>query len=127
MRGKRFLEQYARVHVEVDISSEYRYRNPILDESCLVIPVSQSGETADTLAALRFCREAEISGNLHHPNIITVYDFGQEGSVAYLVQESVGRTLYPPYTILYSAAASAVLWRSLCTALRWTQHRFLVR
>jgi len=52
---------------------------------------------------------------------------GSANLIAYLVQESVGRTLYPPYTILYSAAASAVLWRPLCTALRWTQHRFLVR
>jgi glucosamine--fructose-6-phosphate aminotransferase (isomerizing) len=53
MVGKYMLEQIAGVPAEVDLASEYRYRNPILDESCLVIPVSQSGETADTLAALR--------------------------------------------------------------------------
>lgn len=51
--GKYMIEQLARVPVEVDLASEFRYRRPILDETCLVIPVSQSGETADTLAALR--------------------------------------------------------------------------
>ena len=54
--GKRFLEQLARVHVEVDISSEYRYRNPVAAGGTLVVPISQSGETADTLAGLRLAR-----------------------------------------------------------------------
>ncbi len=54
--GKRFLEQLARIHVEVDISSEYRYRNPVASGDTLVIPISQSGETADTLAGLRLAR-----------------------------------------------------------------------
>lgn len=52
---------------------------------------------------------------------------GSAQLLAYLVQESVGRTFYPPYTILYSAAASAVIWRPLCALLRWVQLRFLVR
>ena len=56
MLGKRFLEQLARVHVEVDISSEYRYRNPIASGGTLVVAISQSGETADTLAGLRLAR-----------------------------------------------------------------------
>jgi glucosamine--fructose-6-phosphate aminotransferase (isomerizing) len=51
--GKYLLEQYCRIPVEVDIASEFRYRNPLLTERTLVIPISQSGETADTLAALR--------------------------------------------------------------------------
>ena len=51
--GKYMLEQIAGIPVDVDLASEFRYRGPILDESCLVVPVSQSGETADTLAALR--------------------------------------------------------------------------
>ena len=54
--GKRFLEQIARVHVEVDISSEYRYRNPIAAGGTLVVAISQSGETADTLASVRLAR-----------------------------------------------------------------------
>lgn len=53
MVGKEVIEQLARIPVVVDVASEYRYRNPIIDEHTLVIVVSQSGETADTLAALR--------------------------------------------------------------------------
>jgi glucosamine--fructose-6-phosphate aminotransferase (isomerizing) len=51
--GEYLLEEYARVPCEVEYASEFRYRNPIVDEDTLVIGISQSGETADTLAALR--------------------------------------------------------------------------
>lgn len=51
--GKNVLEQLTRIPVEVEVASEYRYRNPIITDQSLVIVVSQSGETADTLAALR--------------------------------------------------------------------------
>ena len=51
--GKFLIEQLARVPVEVDYGSEYRYRNPIVDAKTLAIVITQSGETADTLAALR--------------------------------------------------------------------------
>jgi len=51
--GKYVIEGLARIPVEVDLASEFRYRNPILEEGAMVIVVSQSGETADTLAALR--------------------------------------------------------------------------
>lgn len=51
--GKYYLEQLARVPVEVDIASEFRYRNPLVDGNSLTILISQSGETSDTLAALR--------------------------------------------------------------------------
>jgi len=51
--GKYMIEQIAGISAEVDLASEFRYRQPIVDQSCLVVPVSQSGETADTLAALR--------------------------------------------------------------------------
>ena len=51
--GKYVIEGIARIPVEVDLASEFRYRNPILEEGAMVIVVSQSGETADTLAALR--------------------------------------------------------------------------
>ncbi|MBE5812578.1 MAG: glutamine--fructose-6-phosphate transaminase (isomerizing) [Clostridiales bacterium] len=57
MVGKYLIESIARIPVEVDIASEFRYRNPIIDEHTLVIIVSQSGETADTLAALREAKE----------------------------------------------------------------------
>ena len=53
MVGKYYIEKLARVMVEVDVASEFRYRNPIVDEKTLLIVVSQSGETSDTLAALK--------------------------------------------------------------------------
>ena len=53
MTAKYVFEGLARIPVEVDLASEFRYRNPILAEGTLVIVVSQSGETADSLAALR--------------------------------------------------------------------------
>lgn len=56
--GKYMLEQLARVPVEVDYASEFRYRNPVLDENTLLIVISQSGETADTIAAMREARAA---------------------------------------------------------------------
>ena len=54
--GKYYLEKLARIPVEVDIASEFRYRSPIIDSSCLCIFVSQSGETSDTLEALKEAR-----------------------------------------------------------------------
>ena len=51
--GKYYIEQLARIPVEVDIASEFRYRNPLVDSSTLVIVISQSGETSDSLAALK--------------------------------------------------------------------------
>ncbi len=57
--AKYAIEDLAKIPVEVDVASEFRYRNPLIDENTLVIVVSQSGETADTLAALR---EAKANG-----------------------------------------------------------------
>jgi glucosamine--fructose-6-phosphate aminotransferase (isomerizing) len=54
--GRYAIEEWARVPVEIDIASEYRYRNPVVDECDVVIGISQSGETADTLAAMRLAR-----------------------------------------------------------------------
>src|SRR5215210_586721 len=55
--GRYAIEWWSRLPVEMDIASEFRYRNPVLDEHDLVIGISQSGETADTLAAMRLARE----------------------------------------------------------------------
>ncbi|NLM35066.1 MAG: glutamine--fructose-6-phosphate transaminase (isomerizing) [Clostridiales bacterium] len=55
--GKYAIEKLARIPVEVDIASEFRYRDPLIDEKTLMIVISQSGETADTLAALRLAKE----------------------------------------------------------------------
>jgi glucosamine--fructose-6-phosphate aminotransferase (isomerizing) len=57
MVGKYVIEKLARIPVEVDIASEFRYRNPIMTDRTLMIVISQSGETADTLAALREAKE----------------------------------------------------------------------
>jgi glucosamine--fructose-6-phosphate aminotransferase (isomerizing) len=59
--GEYLLEDIARVHTEVDYASEFRYRNPIIDEGTILLAISQSGETADTLAAIR---EAKLKGAL---------------------------------------------------------------
>ncbi|OIP83921.1 MAG: glutamine--fructose-6-phosphate aminotransferase [Porphyromonadaceae bacterium CG2_30_38_12] len=54
--GKYAFEEFARIPVEVEYSSEFRYRNPVINEQDLVIPISQSGETADTLAAVELAK-----------------------------------------------------------------------
>jgi glucosamine--fructose-6-phosphate aminotransferase (isomerizing) len=53
LAGKYMIEQLARINVEVDYASEFRYRDPVLDENSLLLVISQSGETADTIAAMR--------------------------------------------------------------------------
>jgi glutamine---fructose-6-phosphate transaminase (isomerizing) len=55
--GRYAIEQWARVPVEMDIASEYRYRDPVVGADDLVVGITQSGETADTLAAMRLARE----------------------------------------------------------------------
>ncbi len=57
MVGRYLIEQLARVPVEVELASEFRYRDPILDEKTLVIAISQSGETADTLTAIKLAKQ----------------------------------------------------------------------
>jgi len=54
--GKYWLERYARIPVEIDVASEFRYREPPLPKGGLALLVTQSGETADTLATLRYCK-----------------------------------------------------------------------
>src|SRR5436309_9408382 len=57
LAGKYMIEQLARVNVDVDYASEFRYRDPVLDEETLLLVISQSGETADTIAAMREAKE----------------------------------------------------------------------
>ena len=57
MVAKYWFEQFARVPVDIDFASEFRYREPVLEDGGLALFISQSGETADTLAALRHCKE----------------------------------------------------------------------
>ena len=60
MIGKTLLEEYANTKVEIDVASEYRYKNIIYDRKTLVILISQSGETADTIAAMRKAKEHNV-------------------------------------------------------------------
>ena len=60
MVGKYVIEEMARIPVDVDVASEFRYRNPILGKNDLVVIISQSGETADTLAALRLAKQQGV-------------------------------------------------------------------
>jgi glucosamine--fructose-6-phosphate aminotransferase (isomerizing) len=55
--GKLMIERYTKIPVEVDIASEFRYRSPLVPKNCLAIAISQSGETADTLAAMKQSKE----------------------------------------------------------------------
>ncbi len=78
--GEYMLEELARIPVEVEYASEFRYRNPVIGEDTLVIAISQSGETADTLAALREARQrgARVMGivNVVGSTIARETDFG---------------------------------------------------
>ena len=66
--GKYVMEKLARLPVEIDIASEFRYRDPVLDAHTLVILISQSGETADTLAALRLANEQGAKTSFPRPS-----------------------------------------------------------
>ncbi len=68
--AKYWFEQVAGIPVEIDIASEFRYRQPVLDENGLFIAISQSGETADTLAALRYAKSKKV-GTLALVNVTT--------------------------------------------------------
>ncbi|HCR93392.1 MAG TPA: glutamine--fructose-6-phosphate aminotransferase, partial [Oceanicaulis sp.] len=56
--GKYWFEKHARLSVEIDVASEFRYRDPVIGPKDAALFISQSGETADTLAALRYCKQA---------------------------------------------------------------------
>ena len=60
MAARYVIEKMSRIPCEVELASEFRYRDPILEEKALVVIISQSGETADSLAALRLCKERGV-------------------------------------------------------------------
>ena len=80
--GKYVLEKLTHLPVEIDIASEFRYRDPVLDEHSLVILISQSGETADTLAALRLANE-QGAKTLCIVNVVSSSIANEGGSVIY--------------------------------------------
>ena len=68
--GKFLIEELAHLPVEVDYGSEFRYRNPVIDERSLAVVIAQSGETADTLAALREARRKGARGAVAICNVV---------------------------------------------------------
>ena len=80
--GKHLIESFVRIPVEVDFASEFRYKNPILNKDDLVILISQSGETADTLAALQIAKKQKIF-TLSIVNVVASSIARQADSVIY--------------------------------------------
>ena len=106
MVGKYVIESMAKIPVEVDVASEFRYRDPILVEDSMVVIISQSGETADSLAALRLAKDRNV------PVL----------SVVNVVGSSIAResdyTLYtyagPEISVATTKAYSCLLYTSRC-------------
>ena len=117
--GKFLIEDLARIPVEIDYGSEFRYRNPLVDENSLVIAISQSGETADTLAA---AREAKMK----KARILSICNV--VGSM--LSRESDG-TLYirsgPEIGVASTKAFTCQLMVLLLVALYLSQERKLIK
>lgn len=112
MIGKYIIEKLARIPVFVDIASEYRYRDPIIDDNTLVTVISQSGETADTLAALREAkrRGAKILGIV---NVVGSTIARESDDVFYI---SAGPEIAVATTKAYSAQLLAVYRMALALA-----------
>ena len=103
--GKYFIEQLARIPVSVEIASEFRYSDPILDNGSLAVFLSQSGETADTIAALRKAKELGI------PTLAVVNVFG---STLAREADKVIYTLAGPEISVASTKAYSVQCAILC-------------
>ena len=115
MVGQYVMEDLARIPVRVELASEFRYRNPILDKNQLVIVISQSGETADSLAALR---EAKANG-INTLGIVNVM-----GSSIAREADNVFYTLAgPEISVATTKAYSAQLIAMYCLALEFAKVR----
>lgn len=96
--GKSVIETLARVPVEVDIASEFRYRDPILDPKGLFVVISQSGETADSLAALRLAK----ARGLRTLGIVNVAGSSIAREADYVIQTNAGPEIAVASTKAYS-------------------------
>lgn len=118
MVGQYVMEDLARIPVRVELASEFRYRNPILDENNLVIIISQSGETADSLAALR---EAKSRG------VTTLGIVNVMGSSIAREADKVFYTLAgPEISVATTKAYSAQLITMYCLAVKFAKVRGLI-
>ena len=97
--GKNLIEEYANIPVEVEIASEYRYKKNFYDENTLLILVSQSGETADTLAALRLAK----NDNIDTLAIVNVKNSTIAREAKYVLTTEAGPEIAVATTKAYSA------------------------
>lgn len=109
MVAEYWFEQIAGLPVKIDIASEFRYREPVLSPGCLAVFVSQSGETADTLAALRHCKEAGLATagivNVTTSTIAREVDF----VLPILAGPEIGVASTKAFTAMLCALAASVL------------------
>ncbi len=115
MVTKYWLEDIARIPCHVDIASDYRYRNIIVQPGTLFISISQSGETADTLAALRFAKEADYVGRLAICNVATS-SLVRESD--FCLMTNAGREIGVASTKAFTAQLCALLLMTLVVARR---------
>lgn len=112
--AKYTIEQMARISVEIDIASEFRYRAPVFVENSLLIVISQSGETADSLAALRLAKKSGVK-TLGIVNVVGSSIARESDSVMYTV---AGPEISVATTKAYSAQLAAVYILSIFLAHR---------
>ncbi len=115
MTASYVLEDLARIPVRVELASEFRYRNPILDKNALVVVISQSGETADSLAALRLANERGVK-TLAIVNVRGSSIAREAGSVFYTVAG-------PEIAVATTKAYSAQLIAAYCIAIQFGKVR----
>lgn len=109
MVAKYWFEKYAQINVDVDVASEFRYREPPVDAGELALFISQSGETADTLAALRFCK----SKSMHIASIVNV----PESTIARESDVVFPTLCGPEIAVASTKATTAQLSALACLAL----------
>lgn len=110
--GKYIIEKLTRIPVEVDLASEFRYKQPILDKSVLVLVISQSGETADSLAALREAKRH----NCKVLSIVNVVGSSIDNESDYVIHTSAGPEIAVATTKAYSAQLSVIYMFALYLA-----------
>ncbi|MDO8271078.1 MAG: glutamine--fructose-6-phosphate transaminase (isomerizing) [Gammaproteobacteria bacterium] len=112
---KYWLEDIAKIPCHVDIASDYRYRNIIVQPGTLFISISQSGETADTLAALRFAKQADYVGRLAICNVATS-SLVRESD--FCLMTNAGREIGVASTKAFTTQLCALLLMTLVVARR---------
>ncbi|GMT45921.1 MAG: glutamine--fructose-6-phosphate aminotransferase [isomerizing] [bacterium] len=123
--GEYLLEDLARIPVEVEYASEFRYRNPIIDEKDVVIAISQSGETADTLAAIHLAKEkgATILGicNVVGSSIARETDAGSYTHAGPEIGVASTKAFTAQVTVLTLLALRLAQIKGTITTSRWMQ------